>query len=75
MLFRSILTGVFHGEKDLRADTVTAEEKRFARQLTALFVDDTVYRRYQEAAHVRAEAFGMERYRCAVRDLIQEDVP
>ncbi len=70
-----ILTGVFHGEKDLRADTVTAEEKRFARQLTALFVDDTVYRRYQEAAHVRAEAFGMERYRCAVRDLIQEDVP
>ena len=51
-----ILTGVFSGEKDLRAETVTAEERDFAESRT------------------RAEAFGMERYLRAVRDLIQEDL-
>lgn len=69
-----ILTGVFSGEKDLRAETVTAEERHFAQLLVTLFTDEAVCQRYQAAARARAEAFGMERYLCAVRDLIQEDL-
>lgn len=69
-----ILTGVFSGEKDLRAETVTAEERHFAELLVTLFTDEAVCQRYQAAARARAEAFGMERYLRAVRDLIQEDL-
>ncbi len=69
-----ILAGVFSGEKDLRAESVSAEERRFADLLVALFTDEALYQRYQASAKSRAEAFGMERYLCAVRDLIQEDL-
>lgn len=69
-----ILTGVFSGEKDLRAETVTAEERDFAELLITLFTDEAVCQRYQAASRARAEAFGMERYLRAVRDLIQEDL-
>ncbi len=69
-----ILTGVFHGEKDLCAETVSAEERRFADLLVTLFTDERIYQRYRAAARARAEAFGMERYQHAVRDLIQEDL-
>ena len=68
------MAGVFSGEKDLRAESVSAEERRFADLLVALFTDEALYQRYQASAKSRAEAFGMERYLCAVRDLIQEDV-
>lgn len=58
----------------MRAETVTAEERHFAELLVTLFTDEAVCQRYQAAARARAEAFGMERYLRAVRDLIQEDL-
>lgn len=70
-----ILTGVFHGGRDMDADHFTEEEKRFAQELDALLADESLYRRYQEAACRRAKAFGLETYLCSIRDLIEEDVP
>lgn len=69
-----ILTGVFHGGRDMDAAHFTAEEKRFAQELEALLADAGLYRRYQDAARKRAQAFGMEAYLKHIRNLIEEDV-
>ena len=36
--------------------------------------DEAVYRRYQEAAKKRAEAFGMETYLENIKGLIEKDI-
>lgn len=69
-----ILTGVFHGGRDMDAAHFTAEEKRFAQELAALLADAGLYRRYQDAARKRAQAFGMEAYLKHIRNLIEEDL-
>ncbi len=69
-----ILTGVFHGDRDMDARHITEEERMFAQELEGLLADEGMYRRYQDAARKRAEAFGMETYRCRIRDLVEEDV-
>ncbi|MDE7478269.1 MAG: glycosyltransferase, partial [Lachnospiraceae bacterium] len=69
-----ILTGIFHGEKDMDAERFTAEEERFAAELKKLLTDETLYQQYREAALKRAEAFGMERYLCEIKRLIEEDL-
>lgn len=69
-----ILTGVFHGGRDMDAAHFTAEEKRFAQELETLLADAGLYRRYQDAARKRAQAFGMEAYLKHIRNLIEEDL-
>ncbi len=69
-----ILTGIFHGSKDMDALRFTKEEERFAAELKTLLRDEAVYRRYQEAAKKRAEAFGMETYLENIKGLIEKDI-
>ncbi len=69
-----ILTGIFHGEKDMDAQRFTEEERRFAAELEAVLKDERLYQTYQEAALKRAEAFGMDRYLCRIRELIETDL-
>lgn len=69
-----ILTGVFHGEKDMDAQRFTEEERCFAAELEALLKDEQLYQTYQKAALKRAEAFGMDRYLCRIRELIETDL-
>lgn len=68
-----ILTGVFHGGKDMEAGHFTAQEERFAAELISLLTDETLYQHYREASLRRAEAFGMERYLREIKKLIEED--
>lgn len=69
-----ILTGIFHGGKDMDASRFTEEEERFAAELKTLLGDDVMYQRYKEAAQKRAEAFGMETYLDNIKSLIEEDI-
>lgn len=69
-----ILTGIFHGEKDMDATHFTQEEARFAEALKSLLLDEALYQTYQKAAEKRAEMFGMERYLDNIRELIENDI-
>lgn len=69
-----ILTGIFHGEKDMDAQRFTKEEKRFAAALEVLLENEQLYQTYRKAVLKRAEAFGMERYLCRIRELIETDL-
>jgi len=69
-----ILTGVFHGEKDMDANHFTVEEERFAEELKRLLKDEQMYQHYKEAAMKRAEAFDTERYLCEIEKLIEKDL-
>lgn len=70
-----ILTGIFHGDKDMDPAHITDEERCFADQLKALLTGEELYRHYQEAAQRRAEAFGMESYLRTIRKMISRDIP
>ena len=69
-----ILTGIFLGEKNMDAHQFTDEERCFAAELEALLKDEQQYQKYCQAALERAEAFGMERYLCRIRGLIETDL-
>jgi Glycosyltransferase len=69
-----ILTGIFHGQKDMDAQRFTEEEQRFAMELETLLEDEQQYQTYREAALKRAETFGMEQYLCRIRELIETDL-
>ena len=69
-----ILTGVFHGSKDMDATRFTTEEERFAAALKTLLGDEALYRRYKEAAQKRAGDFGIEKYLCSIKRLMDEDI-
>lgn len=69
-----ILTGIFHGDKDMAAARFTQEEEHFAAELKSLISDEALYRHYQEAAGKRAKMFGMEKYFDHIRELIETDI-
>ena len=69
-----ILTGIFHGEKNMDAAHITREEERFADALKSLLSDEALYQTYRDTAKKRAEAFGMERYLDNIRELIETDI-
>ncbi|MBD5452523.1 MAG: glycosyltransferase [Lachnospiraceae bacterium] len=69
-----ILTGTFHGGKDMDATHFTQEEERFADALKSLLLDDVLYQTYRKAAKERAEMFGLERYLDNIRELIENDI-
>lgn len=68
-----ILTPVFQGDKDLRADSFTAEEEIFAQELEKILTDDSLYAHYREVAAKRAKAFGSEAYLCSIVKMIEEE--
>lgn len=67
-----ILTPVFHGDKNLKADDITAEEEVFAQELKTVLTDGALYRHYRTRAAERAGAFGIERYRTNIIKMIEE---
>lgn len=67
-----ILTPVFQGDKDMRADSLAAEEEIFARELVNILTDDDLRRRYRERAAERAGAFGTQRYLRDIALMIEE---
>lgn len=69
-----ILTGIFHGGKDMDATHFTQEEECFAEVLKSLVLDEALYQTYQKAAKERAEMFGMEKYLDNIRKLIETDI-
>lgn len=69
-----VLTGVFHGEKDMDAGHFTAEEECFAMELKRLLADEQLYLHYREAAMERAEMFGTRSYLCEIERLIEKDL-
>ncbi len=66
-----ILAPIFEGEKDLNADTITAEEEIFAQELKNILTDRALYDHYKECAAERAGAFGTERYRTDIVKMIE----
>ena len=69
-----VLTGVFHGDKDMDADHFTKEEEKFADELKKMFNDADMYMHYKRIAPKRAEDFGMDEYLKNICKLIEEDV-
>lgn len=66
-----ILTPIFQGDKDLRADNIAAEEELFARELVNLLTDRELYDHYRARAAQRAGTFGTERYMDSIIGMIE----
>lgn len=69
-----VLTPVFHGTKNLDADSFTLEEELFAEELQKLLTDKVMYDSYRSKTLQRAESFGMEAYVQEIEKLIAQDV-
>lgn len=69
-----ILTGIFHGGKDMDASRFTMEEERFAGELVRLLGDEGLYGHYKAAAQRRAGDFGTGKYLEDISRLIGEDL-
>lgn len=69
-----ILTGIFHGDRDMDATRFSKEEEEFAAELKRLLEDEKMYRHYKEVAIKRAEDFSVERYLTNMKNLIEQDI-
>ena len=69
-----VITGIFHGDKDMNAAHFTKEEGQFADELKKLLKDEGLYRRYKQIASKRAADFGMDEYLKNICRLIEEDI-
>lgn len=65
-----ILTGIFTGGKNLKADEITEEEKAFADTAIRLLKDKTRLDAYRKKALKRAEDFSLEMYVERIQKLI-----
>ncbi|MBO5031587.1 MAG: glycosyltransferase [Lachnospiraceae bacterium] len=68
-----VLTGIFHGSKDMNPANITEEEKSFAQELKKLLTDDKQYQCCKDAAKGRAQQFSMENYLKELKKLIETD--
>lgn len=69
-----ILTPVFHGGKNLEADSFTAEEEEFAKGLCRLLADVGLFESYQKRALARSKNFGVETYVQQIERLVTQDI-
>jgi len=69
-----ILTGIFTGTKNLNADEITEEEKKFADTVISLLNDKARLDAYRKKAPKRAEDFSMEVYVESIMTLVRQEL-